>query len=39
MEAIRPKLKEDGSILVNIRSHVKDGAVSDYVLKTRLIFA
>ncbi len=36
VEAIRPKLKADGSILVNIRSHVKDGCVSDYVLKTRL---
>ena len=35
-DAIRRKLTKDGSILVNIRSHVKDGAVSDYVLKTRL---
>jgi len=34
--AIKPKLTKDGSILVNIRSHVKDGAVSDYVLNTRL---
>lgn len=34
--AIEPKLTTDGSILVNIRSHVKDGAVSDYVLRTRL---
>lgn len=34
--AIKPKLTEDGSIIVNIRSHLKDGAVSDYVLKTRL---
>lgn len=36
MDAIKPKLKPDGSIIVNIRSHVKDGAVSDYVLRTRL---
>src|SRR5260370_42466429 len=35
-DAIRPKLTKDGSILINIRSHVEDGAVSDYVLKTRL---
>lgn len=34
--AIKPKLTKDGSILMNIRSHVKDGAVSDYVLRTRL---
>ena len=34
--AIRPKLTKDGSILINIRSHIKDGAVSDYVLRTRL---
>src|SRR5580698_2413370 len=33
-DAIRPKLTEDGSILVNIRSHVKKGVVSDYVLET-----
>jgi site-specific DNA-methyltransferase (adenine-specific) len=35
-DAIRPKLTKDGSILMNIRSHVEDGAVSDYVLRTRL---
>jgi site-specific DNA-methyltransferase (adenine-specific) len=34
--AIKPKLTKDGSILMNIRSHVKDGAVSDYVLQARL---
>jgi site-specific DNA-methyltransferase (adenine-specific) len=34
--AIKPKLTEDGSIFVNIRSHVEDGTVSDYVLETRL---
>jgi DNA modification methylase len=36
MEVIRPKLKNDGSVLVVIRSHVTDGALSDYVLKTVL---
>lgn len=36
MEVIRPKLRNDGSVLVVIRSHVKDGALSDYVLKTVL---
>jgi site-specific DNA-methyltransferase (adenine-specific) len=35
-DALKPKLTEDASILLNIRSHVKNGAVSDYVLKTRL---
>jgi site-specific DNA-methyltransferase (adenine-specific) len=34
--ALKPKLTEDGSILLNIRSHVHKGAVSPYVLKTRL---
>src|SRR5438445_415078 len=34
--AIKPKLTHDGSILMIIRSHVKNGAVSDYVLRTRL---
>ena len=36
MDAIRPKLRPDGSVLVVIRSHVRDGALSDYVLKTVL---
>lgn len=30
-------LKEDGSILINIRPHLKDGQISDYILKTRLL--
>jgi site-specific DNA-methyltransferase (adenine-specific)/site-specific DNA-methyltransferase (cytosine-N4-specific) len=34
--ALIPKLREDGSVLLNIRAHVENGAVSDYVLKTRL---
>jgi len=36
MAAIRPKLAEDASILVVIRPHIRDGVVSDYVLRTRL---
>src|SRR5579863_729658 len=36
MAALRPKLTDDGSIVVVIRSHLKDGVVSDYVLRTRL---
>jgi site-specific DNA-methyltransferase (adenine-specific) len=36
MEAIRPKLKDDGSVLIVMRPHIRDGVVSDYVLRTRL---
>jgi DNA modification methylase len=36
MAALRPKLTNDGSVLLVIRSHVRDGVVSDYVLRTRL---
>ena len=36
MAALRPKLTDDGSVLLVIRSHVRDGVVSDYVLRTRL---
>jgi len=36
MEAFKPKLKENGSILVNIRTSLKNGWLSPYVLKTRL---
>jgi DNA modification methylase len=36
MAALRPKITDDGSVLIVIRSHVKDGVVSDYVLRTRL---
>jgi DNA modification methylase len=36
MDAIWPKLKNDGSVLIMIRSHVNNGALSDYVLKTVL---
>src|SRR4029077_15568454 len=34
--AILPKLTDDGSVLIVIRAHLRDGVVSDYVLKTRL---
>lgn len=36
MESLRPKLKEKGSVLIVIRPHIKNGVISDYVLKTRL---
>jgi DNA modification methylase len=36
MDAVRPKLRNDGSVFVVIRSHVEHGALSDYVLKTVL---
>lgn len=29
-------LKPDGSVIINIRPHVKNGQISDYVLRTRL---
>ena len=36
MAALRPKLTANGSVLIVIRSHVRDGVVCDYVLRTRL---
>jgi DNA modification methylase len=36
MAALRSKLTHDGSVLIVIRSNVRDGVVSDYVLRTRL---
>ena len=36
MAALRPKLIQDGSVLIVIRPHLQDGCLSDYVLKTRL---
>jgi site-specific DNA-methyltransferase (adenine-specific)/site-specific DNA-methyltransferase (cytosine-N4-specific) len=36
MEALRPKLKEDASVFIVIREHIRNGELSDYVLKTRL---
>jgi site-specific DNA-methyltransferase (adenine-specific)/site-specific DNA-methyltransferase (cytosine-N4-specific) len=36
MAALRPKLTQDGSVLIVIRPHLRDGILSDYVLRTRL---
>ena len=36
MELLWDKLTDDGSILIVIRPHIKKGALSDYVLRTRL---
>ena len=39
MTALAPKMTPDGSVFLVIRPHVKDGMLSDYVLKTRLASA
>lgn len=36
MAALWPKLTTDGSVLIVIRPHLRDGVISDYVLRTRL---
>ena len=36
MEELRPKLQDDASVCINIRPHIKNGEISDYVLRTRL---
>lgn len=36
MRALRPKLKDNGSVLIVIRPNVSGGQISDYVLQTRL---
>jgi site-specific DNA-methyltransferase (adenine-specific) len=36
MRALIPLLKPAGSVVINIRPHVKDGQISDYTLRTRL---
>ena len=36
MKALKDKLKPDGSVLIVIRPHLREGQLSDYVLKTRL---
>ena len=36
MTALEPKMTPDGSVFLVIRPHVKDGVLSDYLLKTRL---
>ena len=36
MTALAPKMTPDGSVFLVIRSHVKNGVLSDYVMRTRL---
>lgn len=36
MQEVRRVLKDDGSVIINISPHVKNGELSDYVLLTRL---
>ena len=36
LDALRPALTADASVFINIRAHVTDGELSDYVLRTRL---
>lgn len=36
MAEARRLLKPDGSVLINIRPHIKNGQISDYALRTRL---
>ena len=36
MEEARRILKQDGSVIINIRPHIRGGIISDYVLRTRL---
>lgn len=36
LDALRPAMKPQGSVLINIREHIRDGEMSDYVHKTRL---
>lgn len=36
MDALKPALKDDGSVIINISPHKVNGGLSDYVLRTRL---
>jgi site-specific DNA-methyltransferase (adenine-specific) len=36
MAEARRLLKPDGSVIINIRPHIRNGQISDYVLRTRL---
>ncbi len=36
LDALRNALADDGSVLLNIREHVRDGEMSDYVHRTRM---
>lgn len=37
MKKVKLILKDNGSVFINIRPHIKNGIISDYVLKTRLL--
>lgn len=36
MRELKPKLTPDGNVLINLRTHMKNGVISDYDLLTRL---
>lgn len=36
LREVKRILKDDGSVMLNIRPHIKSGEISDYVLRTRL---
>ena len=36
MEPLKRALKPRGSVIINIRPHIRDGSLSDYTLRTRL---
>ena len=36
MQEVWRVLKDDGSVIINIRPHIKNGQISDYVLHTRM---
>lgn len=36
MRSVKKILSPEGSVFINIRPHIKNGVISDYVLKTRL---
>lgn len=36
MQEVWRVLKDDGSVIINIRPHIRNGQISDYVLRTRL---
>ena len=36
MQEVWRVLKDDGSVIINIRPHIKNGQISDYVLRTRM---
>ena len=36
MREVKRTLKDDGSVIINISPHIKNGELSDYVLRTRL---